>query len=390
MDRVDYGFMGDVGHWRWTRIRFQSGYDDAILHTPDHEPRRDAGMETYKKVNEQPTHNNNSLYVSSKTSTQELETYSVGHHAPRGETWQKLPKTHVWKYSGRPSKDNIDALAQLIGSHLQHGKEGQNVRLDGHSYSDGGTVGQRIRERLDVPQFQQCGHKCQRGQLNDGPHRGDSLHKLCCRCMATALWFGVRSRPFGQADCTIAEADCFTAGQVLPDIGAFGGSHTLSFKNGIVGPSPSEFYAKTAPDWHGLQDAIDPTDIQARHFGWWAGLFRPMLLSNKNSWSDQQISFRLVDSVSVISGRRNIQNYLCLPGLSACKGVPSYMFHVARGFDIDTAKRFHAAEVKALCPDKKIKNPVTYTWKRTDQFALPRQASTIYKDLYENRTWEHG
>ena len=230
MERVDYGFMGETGHWRWSRIRFNSGYEDTTLHTPDHEPRRDVGTD-----NERP--NNTVLDVTSKTSTRELENYSVGHHAPRGEVWQKLPKTHVWKYSGRPSKDNIDALAQLIGSHLQHGKGSQTVSLDSNSYSDHGTLDQRIRERLDVPQFQQCGHKCQRGRLTHANH----IIRVCCRCVATSLWFGVQSRLYSKAECTLAEAECVPAFQLSPSIRPLDRRYELSFKNGIVVPTAPEF-----------------------------------------------------------------------------------------------------------------------------------------------------
>lgn len=72
------------------------------------------------------------------------------------------------------------------------------------------------------------------------------------------------------------------------------------------------------------------------------------------------------------------------------------MFHVARGYDTDTAKRFHAAEVKALCHGKKIKNPVTYNWKRNDLFPIPGGQSTAgtewtdYYSLYLDRTWEQA
>lgn len=371
---IDYKFMADIGEFGWSRIRFESGYAQTVLKTAS----------------------KNRLWIDeSEASVKELKNCDLG---------PEPPKTHVWKYSSRPSKGGIEAQAQRVGAHLyprfdtQPARATSQVKMDS-GYSDGEvTVEHRIRERLIPPLFYQCGHKCHRDRLSEdytGIGALDLEHSLqkvsktrCCRCVAVARWFGVQSIEFprdrqtGEQLADLATGNVRLAGDVIDHQGyeyKSGNIHHMTFRNGVMGPD-AEFHrsygssTQNYDEWLPVEpDKESMCQAQTlkwdpKHFGWWTGLFRPFFQRNKPySYNGRKEVMRLADSRGVISGRKNIADFLCLPCLSACKAVPSWAFWLARGYSQENALKFHQAEVKALCPDKTIKNTDTYKWKRTDE-----------------------
>lgn len=402
-NHVDYNFMADVGDSGWSKIKFDSGYAQALVTTA----------------------NQNRFYIDE--SPESLKQMSHGNLST--DLGPQPPKVHVWRYGSRPNKGNIEPLAQVVGSHLHPVFDDSltqataTIKLDS-SYESGGTVEHRIRERLIPPLFYQCGHKCHRERLSRGYAgiEGQSLIEglkrvsktRCCRCIAVARWFGVQSIDFprdrhtGEQLHDLAAARVRLVGDIIDHQAheyPAGRKWHMTFRNGVMGPDTDYYRSYGSPsnyaEWHPVEAdkesmcRSESLKWNPKHFGWWSGLFRPYFLQPKiYSYSGRQVTMRLADSRGVISGRKGISDFLCLPCLAACKAVPSWAFWLARGYSQENAMKFHRAEVKVLCPDKIIKNPDNYKWKRTDQ--IPNEIFRWHKGdsgqligdkLYAKQDW---
>lgn len=200
-------------------------------------------------------------------------------------------------------------------------------------------------------------------------------HSLCCRCRTASRWFGLSSKlrdyrgafAFGcQAEHQAKIGATSRPGDNLWMVA--GQKCTISMAEGKI--RSWRHYRSDLTHTVGKKKGLD-----SHHVGWHAGLLRPPLryqaireYTRKKWFSD----VRLCDNIGPVSGPGNPQRYLCPVCFSTAKGLPSYLFHVARGMSEKAAIAHQRRELRWFMPNKLTRHDplkdTYHTWMRNFKF----------------------
>ena len=92
-----------------------------------------------------------------------------------------------------------------------------------------------------------------------------------------------------------------------------------------------------------------PAFADARHLGWHAGLYRPVLLQREGWWTDQHTARKQIDFLGMTSGAKDSRlSKMCTYCQVTAQALPPYLFWMARGYTKPAAEWMAKKEQKIM------------------------------------------
>lgn len=157
-------------------------------------------------------------------------------------------------------------------------------------------------------------------------------------------------------------------------------------------PQDGAPYYKEAPaEWVALtpHHQLQPTFKDARHLGWHAGLYRPVLLHREGWWTDQHTARKQFDFLGITSGMKDSQlTKMCIYCQVTAQALPPYLFWMARGYTKHAAQWMTKQEQKRMDQHLKAgritKGKRKFSWGVlpgvVDTALLPREVNASFPD----------